>query len=147
MRIVKDDLLESVDIIQVIMSNNAVSHTVIALLTAKDYALVLLTSIPAEKALSLGGKSGKVIDNKTFISAAEKISTARPSQSAIWRRTSLTQSSKPQKIYDVRGNEHTNVLANIMKHAVAIAGDRRRAGGKSYHGGDVTKSSDRLLAW
>ncbi|MEI9484269.1 VENN motif pre-toxin domain-containing protein [Enterobacter cancerogenus] len=79
--IVRSDLPESADIIKAILSNNPGSDTVIALLTAeeaKDYALALLTSIPAEKALSLAGKAAKVIDNKILISAAEKISTAKP---------------------------------------------------------------------
>lgn len=56
-RIVKDDLPGSVDIIKIILSNNTVSDTVIALLTAKYYALALLTSIAAETALSLVGKA------------------------------------------------------------------------------------------
>lgn len=81
--IVRGDLPESADIIKAILSNNPGSDTVMALLTAeeaKDYALALLTSIPAEKALSLAGKAAKVIDNKILISAAEKISTAKPGQ-------------------------------------------------------------------
>ena len=81
--IVRGDLPESADIIKAILSNNLGSDTVMALLTAeeaKDYALALLTSIPAEKALSLAGKAAKVIDNKILISAAEKISTAKPGQ-------------------------------------------------------------------
>ncbi|EKS6643259.1 VENN motif pre-toxin domain-containing protein [Enterobacter hormaechei] len=81
--IVRGDLPESADIIKAILSNNPGSDTVMALLTAeeaKDYALALLTSIPAEKALSLAGKAVKVIDNKILISAAEKISTAKPGQ-------------------------------------------------------------------
>lgn len=86
---VKGDLPESADIIKAILSNNPGSDTVMALLTAedaKDYALALLTSIPAEKALSLVGKAAKVIDNKILISAAEKISTAKPGkQSAVPR--------------------------------------------------------------
>lgn len=80
-RMVKGDLPESADIIKAILSNNPGSDTVMALLDAKDakdYALALLTSIPAEKALSLVGKAAKVIDNKVLISAAEKISTAKP---------------------------------------------------------------------
>lgn len=79
--IVRGDLPESADIIKAILSNNPGSDTVMALLTAeeaKDYALALLTSIPAEKALSLAGKAAKVIDNNILISAAEKISTAKP---------------------------------------------------------------------
>lgn len=79
--IVRGDLPESADIIKAILSNNPGSDTVMALLTAeeaKDYALALLTSIPAEKALLLAGKAAKVIDNKILISAAEKISTAKP---------------------------------------------------------------------
>jgi filamentous hemagglutinin len=80
-QMVKGDLPESADIIKAILSNNPGSDTIMALLTAeevKDYALALLTSIPAEKALSLVGKAAKVIDNKILISAAEKISTAKP---------------------------------------------------------------------
>ncbi|WP_380184867.1 hypothetical protein [Kalamiella sp. sgz302252] len=80
---VKGDLPESADIIKAILSNNPGSDTAMALLTAedaKDYALALLTSIPAEKALSLVGKAAKVIDNKILISAAKKISTAKPGQ-------------------------------------------------------------------
>ncbi len=88
-RMVKGDLPEGADIVKAILSNNPGSDTVMALLTAeeaKDYALALLTSIPAEKALSLVGKAAKVIDNKILISAAEKISTAKPGkQSAIPR--------------------------------------------------------------
>ena len=79
--IVRGDLPDSADIIKAILSNNPGSDTVMALLTAeeaKDYALALLTSIPAEKALSLAGKAAKAIDNKILISAAEKISTAKP---------------------------------------------------------------------
>lgn len=79
--IVRGDLPESADIIKAILSNNPGSDTVMALLTAeeaKDYALALLTSIPAEKALSLAGKAAGIIDNKILISAAEKISTAKP---------------------------------------------------------------------
>ncbi|EQO47932.1 hypothetical protein G714_00289, partial [Escherichia coli HVH 39 (4-2679949)] len=79
--IVRGDLPESADIIKAILENNPGSDTVMALLSAedaKDYALALLTSIPAEKALSLVGKGLKVIDNKILISAAEKISTAKP---------------------------------------------------------------------
>lgn len=57
MRIMKNDLPGSVDIIKLILSNNTVSDIVIALLTAKYYALALLTSIAAEKALSLVGKA------------------------------------------------------------------------------------------
>lgn len=86
-QMVKGDLPESADIIKAILSNNPGSGTVMALLSAedaKDYALALLTSIPAEKALSLVGKGLKVIDNKILISAAEKISTAKPGkQSAM----------------------------------------------------------------
>ncbi len=81
--IVRGDLPESADIIKAILSNNPSSDTVMALLTAeeaKDYALALLTSIPAEKALLLAGKAAKIIDNKILISAAEKISTAKPGQ-------------------------------------------------------------------
>jgi filamentous hemagglutinin len=81
--IVRGDLPESADIIKAILSNNPGSDTVMALLTAEEakvYALALLTSIPAEKALSLAGKAAKVIDNKILISAAEKISTAKPGQ-------------------------------------------------------------------
>ncbi|HEY3986930.1 MAG TPA: hypothetical protein VGM55_23655, partial [Cedecea sp.] len=80
-QMVKGDLPESADIIKAILSNNPGSDTVMALLTAeeaKDYALALLTSIPAEKALSLVGKATGVISNKILISAAEKISTAKP---------------------------------------------------------------------
>uniref|UniRef100_UPI0014440A90 hypothetical protein n=1 Tax=Erwinia amylovora TaxID=552 RepID=UPI0014440A90 len=80
-RMVKGDLPEGADIIKAILSNNPGSDTVMALLDAKDakdYALALLTSIPAERALSLVGKAAKVIDNKILISAAEKISTAKP---------------------------------------------------------------------
>jgi len=80
-QMVKGDLPESADIIKAILSNNPGSDTVMALLTAeeaKDYALALLTSIPAEKALSLVGKASGVISNKILISAAEKISTAKP---------------------------------------------------------------------
>uniref|UniRef100_UPI001925E173 VENN motif pre-toxin domain-containing protein n=1 Tax=Cedecea sulfonylureivorans TaxID=3051154 RepID=UPI001925E173 len=88
-RMVKGDLPESANIIKAILENNPGSDTVMALLSAeeaKDYALALLTSIPAEKALSLVGKAAKVIDNKILISAAEKISTAKPGkQSAIPR--------------------------------------------------------------
>ncbi|TCV91046.1 VENN motif pre-toxin domain-containing protein [Biostraticola tofi] len=88
-RMVKGDLPESADIIKAILSNNPGSDTVMALLDAKeskDYALALLTSIPAEKALSLVGKATGVISNKILISAAEKISTAKPGkQSAIPR--------------------------------------------------------------
>ncbi|MEC3930867.1 hemagglutinin repeat-containing protein [Citrobacter farmeri] len=79
--IVRGDLPESADIIKAILENNPGSDTVMALLSAEDakgYALALLTSIPAEKALSLVGKGLKVIDNKILISAAEKISTAKP---------------------------------------------------------------------
>ncbi|WP_249544943.1 VENN motif pre-toxin domain-containing protein, partial [Escherichia coli] len=79
--IVRGNLPESADIIKAILENNPGSDTVMALLSAedaKDYALALLTSIPAEKALSLVGKGLKVIDNKILISAAEKISTAKP---------------------------------------------------------------------
>jgi hypothetical protein len=75
-RMVKGDLPESADIIKAILENNPGSDTVMAVLSAedaKDYALALLTSIPAEKALSLVGKAAKVIDNKILISAAEKI--------------------------------------------------------------------------
>ncbi|WP_433915348.1 VENN motif pre-toxin domain-containing protein [Serratia symbiotica] len=80
-RMVKGDLPEGADIIKAVLSHNPGSDKVMALLTAedaKDYALALLTSIPAEKALSLVGKAAKVIDNKILISAAEKISTAKP---------------------------------------------------------------------
>ncbi|MGK3144633.1 VENN motif pre-toxin domain-containing protein [Pantoea sp. C2G6] len=80
-RMVKGDLPESANIIKAILENNPGSDTVMAVLSAedaKDYALALLTSIPAEKALSLVGKVSKVIDNKILISAAEKISTAKP---------------------------------------------------------------------
>ena len=80
-RMVKGDLPESANIIKAILENNPGSDTVMAVLSAedaKDYALALLTSIPAEKALSLVGKAAKVIDNKILISAAEKISTAKP---------------------------------------------------------------------
>lgn len=80
-RMVKGDLPESADIIKAILSNNPGSDTVMAVLSAKDakdYALALLTSIPAEKVLSLVSKAAKVIDNKILISAAEKISTAKP---------------------------------------------------------------------
>lgn len=87
--IVRGDLPESADIIKAILSNNPGSDTVMAVLTAeeaKDYALALLTSIPAEKALSLAGKAVGIIDNKILISAAEKISTAKPGkQSTIPR--------------------------------------------------------------
>ena len=79
--IVRGDLPESADTIKAILENNPGSDTVMALLSAEDakgYALALLTSIPAEKALSLVGKGLKVIDNKILISAAEKISTAKP---------------------------------------------------------------------
>lgn len=79
--IVRGDLPESADIIKTILSNNPGSDTVMALLTAeeaKDYALALLTSIPAEKALSLVGKAAGIIDNTILIRAAEKISTAKP---------------------------------------------------------------------
>ncbi|CAO97002.1 Putative hemolysin [Erwinia tasmaniensis Et1/99] len=82
-RMVKGDLPESADIIKAILSNNPGSDTVMALLDAKDakdYALALLTSIPAEKALSLVGKATGVISNKILISAAEKISTAKLGQ-------------------------------------------------------------------
>ncbi|MCW6563434.1 hypothetical protein [Yersinia ruckeri] len=88
-RMVKGDLPESANIIKAILENNPGSDTVMAVLSAKDakdYALALLTSIPAEKALSLVGKAAKVIDNKILISAAEKISTAKPGkQSAVPR--------------------------------------------------------------
>ncbi|EKC4132935.1 VENN motif pre-toxin domain-containing protein [Salmonella enterica subsp. enterica] len=86
--IVRGDLPESANIIKAILENNPGSDTVMALLSAedaKDYALALLTSIPAEKALSLVGKGLKVIDNKILISAAEKISTAKGLQSATPR--------------------------------------------------------------
>lgn len=79
--IVQGDLPESADIIKAILENNPGTDTVMALLSAedaKDYALALLSSIPAERALALAGKAAKVIDNKILISAAEKISTAMP---------------------------------------------------------------------
>jgi filamentous hemagglutinin len=88
-QMVKGDLPESADIVKAILSNNPGSDTVMALLTAeeaKDYALALLTSLPAERALALAGKAANVIDNKLLISAAEKISTAKPGiQSAVPR--------------------------------------------------------------
>ncbi|MDW5502706.1 hemagglutinin repeat-containing protein [Pseudomonas lundensis] len=80
-RMVKGDLPEGADIIKAILSNNPGSDTVMALLTAqeaKDYALALLTSIPAEKVLSVLSKGATIISNKMLISAAEKISTAKP---------------------------------------------------------------------
>lgn len=80
-QIVKGDLPESADIIKAILSNNPGSDTIMALLTAeetKDYALALLTSIPAEKALALVGKTANVLTNNQLIKAAEKISTAKP---------------------------------------------------------------------
>ncbi|MDJ0023004.1 hypothetical protein [Pantoea eucrina] len=80
-QMVKGDLPESADIIKAILSNNLGSDTVMAVLSAKDakdYALAILTSLPAEKVLSLVGKTAKVIDNKILVSAAEKISTAKP---------------------------------------------------------------------
>lgn len=82
-RMVKGDLREGDDVVRAILMNAPVSDTVMAVLTAKeakDYALALLTSVPAEKALTLVGKAAKVIDNKILISAAEKISTAKPGQ-------------------------------------------------------------------
>ncbi|SNY66527.1 filamentous hemagglutinin [Enterobacter sp. CC120223-11] len=88
-QMVKGDLPESADIIKAILSNNPGSDTVMALLSAedaKDYALALLTSIPAEKALLLVGKGLKVIDNKILISAAEKISTAKPGKQSAMPR-------------------------------------------------------------
>ncbi|HEJ8091036.1 TPA: VENN motif pre-toxin domain-containing protein [Serratia liquefaciens] len=88
-RMVKGDLPEGADIVKAILSNNPGSDTIMALLTAeeaKDYALALLTSIPAEKALAVVSKGATVISNKMLISAAEKISTAKPGkQSAIPR--------------------------------------------------------------
>ncbi|MBK4717167.1 hypothetical protein JJB97_18045 [Enterobacterales bacterium BIT-L3] len=81
--IIQGDLPESADVVKAILSNNPGSDTVMALLTAeeaKDYALALLTSLPAERALALVGKAANVIDNKLLISAAEKISTAKPGQ-------------------------------------------------------------------
>ncbi|AJZ89771.1 hypothetical protein VW41_12365 [Klebsiella michiganensis] len=85
-QMVKGDLPESADIIKAILSNNPGSDTVMAVLDAKDakdYALALLTSLPAEKVLSLLGKGLKVIDNKILIRAAEKISTAKPGKQFI----------------------------------------------------------------
>ncbi|AHY09409.1 VENN motif pre-toxin domain-containing protein [Serratia plymuthica] len=82
-RMVKGDLPEGADIVKAILSNNPGSDTIMALLTAeeaKDYALALLTSIPAEKALAVVSKGATVISNKMLISAAEKISTAKPGQ-------------------------------------------------------------------
>jgi filamentous hemagglutinin len=80
-RMVKGDLPEGADIIKAILENNPGTDTVMALLSAedaKDYALALLSSIPAERVLAVVGKAAKIIDNKVIISAAEKISTAKP---------------------------------------------------------------------
>ena len=80
-RMVEGDAPEGTDFIRAILENTPVSDTIMALLTAKeakDYALALLTSLPAERVLALVGKVAKVIDNKILISAAEKISTAKP---------------------------------------------------------------------
>lgn len=79
-RMVKGDLPEGANIIKAILENNPGTDTIMALLSAedaKDYALVLLSSIPAERAFSLLGKGAKVVNNKILISAAEKISTAK----------------------------------------------------------------------
>jgi len=86
--IVRGDLPESANIIKAILENNPGSDTVMALFSAedaKDYALALLTSLPAERVLALVGKAAKVIDNKILISAAEKVSTAKGLQSATPR--------------------------------------------------------------
>ncbi|WP_413742162.1 VENN motif pre-toxin domain-containing protein [Sodalis sp. RH15] len=80
-RIVEGNLPEGADIVKAILSNTPVSDTVMAVLTAeeaKDYALALLSTLPAEKALAAAGKAANVITNKQIIKAAEKISTAKP---------------------------------------------------------------------
>ncbi|HDL8054489.1 TPA: hypothetical protein U5E25_000224 [Yersinia enterocolitica] len=105
-QMVKGDLPESANIIKAILENNPGSDTVMALLTAeeaKDYALALLTSIPAERALVLVSKGATVISNKMLISAAEKISTAKPgiqspaprdlNEQVLWNQVELNPAS------------------------------------------------------
>ncbi|TKI04144.1 VENN motif pre-toxin domain-containing protein [Martelella alba] len=80
-RMVKGDLPEGADIVKAILSNTPVSDTVMAVLTAeeaKDYALALLSTVPAERALTVVGKTATAFTNKQIVRAAEKISTAKP---------------------------------------------------------------------
>ncbi len=125
--IVRGDLPESADIIKAILSNNPGSDTVMALLTAeeaKDYALALLTSIPAEKALSLAGKAAGIIDNKILISAAEKISTAKPgkqftaprdlNEQTFWKQVE-SNPSQGNKLRDMNNDPRFPTSAGFQK--------------------------------
>ena len=125
--IVRGDLPESADIIKTILSNNPGSDTVMALLTAeeaKDYALALLTSIPAEKALSLAGKAAGIIDNKILISAAEKISTAKPgkqftaprdlNEQTFWKQVE-SNPSQGNKLRDMNNDPRFPTSAGFQK--------------------------------
>ena len=125
--IVRGDLPESADIIKTILSNNPGSDTVMALLTAeeaKDYALALLTSIPAEKALSLVGKAAGIIDNTILIRAAEKISTAKPgkqftaprdlNEQTFWKQV-VSNPSQGNKLRDMNNDPRFPASAGFQK--------------------------------
>ncbi|HIE9147723.1 hypothetical protein QU889_10305 [Klebsiella variicola] len=125
--IVRGDLPESADIIKTILSNNPGSDTVMALLTAeeaKDYALALLTSIPAEKALSLVDKAAGIIDNTILIRAAEKISTAKPgkqftaprdlNEQTFWKQVE-SNPSQGNKLRDMNNDPRFPASAGFQK--------------------------------
>ncbi|HEY0209634.1 VENN motif pre-toxin domain-containing protein, partial [Acerihabitans sp.] len=105
-RMVEGDLPEGADIVKAVLSNTPVSDTVMAVLTAqeaKDYALALLSTIPAERALAAVGKAANVFTNKQLIRAAEKISTANPgkqftqprdlNEQILWRKANESPSN------------------------------------------------------
>lgn len=71
---IKGDLPE--DVIKAILENNPGSDTVMSLLNAKnpeDYALALLSTLPAERALALIGKFAKAAPKTGVFNIAERV--------------------------------------------------------------------------
>jgi len=118
---IKGDLPE--DVIKAILENNPGSDTVMALLNAKnpeDYALALLSSLPAERALALIGKMTKGAQVTGVFNIADRVYT-QLNDPRLGNLSGKLNAAELQKlannpaavrVYDARSG-HINVIQSV----------------------------------
>lgn len=118
---IKGDLPE--DVIKAILENNPGSDTVMALLNAKnleDYALALLSTLPAERALALIGKMTKGVQATGVFNIADRVYT-QLNDSRLGSLSGKLNAAELQKlannpaavrVYDARSG-HINVIQSV----------------------------------
>nr|WP_232829965.1 VENN motif pre-toxin domain-containing protein [Rahnella sp. AN3-3W3] len=118
---IKGDLPE--DVIKAILENNPGSDTVMALLNAKnpeDYALALLSSLPAERALALIGKMTKGAQVTGVFNIADRV-YAQLNDPRLGNLSGKLNAAELQKlannpaavrVYDARSG-HINVIQSV----------------------------------